>query len=170
MFQELIETGNKLGFSISYKVQKSPKEFPEVFIIGEEFINSASVALILRDNLFYNYRFIRMLEKGMKKEKGIIIFDYYVKNLEYCNIVDLDSDGKISLLEEKYKNLKNNYIILKICFYGNSIINYGVKGMNEVSHEYEISSSSIRCWIKYFHTTIFIFIIMKYTIGNFSKV
>ena len=53
VFQELLGDGHQLGLDISYAVQEQPNGIAEAFLIGEEFINGDSVALILGDNIFY---------------------------------------------------------------------------------------------------------------------
>ncbi|MGL5057261.1 MAG: sugar phosphate nucleotidyltransferase, partial [Fusobacteriaceae bacterium] len=50
LFKKLLLDGSRYGISISYKVQESPKGLAEAFIIGEDFIEDDSVALILGDN------------------------------------------------------------------------------------------------------------------------
>lgn len=122
VFQELLGSGNELGLSISYEIQESPKGLAEAFIIGEEFIGSDSVALILGDNLFYGHGFTGMLEKAINNKLGATIFGYYVKNPKDFGVVEFDSDGKVVSLEEKPKNPKSNYAIPGIYFYDNSVI------------------------------------------------
>lgn len=122
VFQELLGNGKELGLSISYEVQESPKGLAEAFIIGEEFIGSDSVALILGDNLFYGHGFTGMLEKAVNNKLGATIFGYYVKNPKDFGVVEFDSDGKVVSLEEKPKNPKSNYAIPGIYFYDNSVI------------------------------------------------
>lgn len=122
VFEELLGNGNELGLSISYEVQESPKGLAEAFIIGEEFIGSDSVALILGDNLFYGHGFTGMLEKAVNNKLGATIFGYYVKNPKDFGVVEFDSDGKVVSLEEKPKNPKSNYAIPGIYFYDNSVI------------------------------------------------
>lgn len=122
VFQELLGSGNELGLSISYEIQESPKGLAEAFIIGEEFIDNDSVALILGDNLFYGHGFTGMLEKAVSNKNGAIIFGYYVKNPKDFGVVEFDSDGKVVSLEEKPKNPKSNYAIPGIYFYDNSVV------------------------------------------------
>ena len=52
-YEELLGSGNQYGLKISYKVQAKPNGLAEAFILGEKFIGSSPVALILGDNLFY---------------------------------------------------------------------------------------------------------------------
>lgn len=140
VFQELLGNGNELGLSISYEIQESPKGLAEAFIIGEEFINNDSVALILGDNLFYGHGFTGMLEKAVKNNAGATIFGYYVKNPKDFGVVELDSDGKVLSLEEKPKNPKSNYAIPGIYFYDNSVIEKAKAVLPSERGELEITS------------------------------
>lgn len=122
VFQELLESGEKLGLSISYKVQESPKGLAEAFIIGEEFIENDSVALILGDNLFYGHGFTGMLEKAVSNKIGATIFGYYVKNPKEFGVVEFDENGKVISLEEKPEKPKSNFAIPGLYFYDNTVI------------------------------------------------
>lgn len=140
VFQELLGNGKELGLSISYEVQKSPKGLAEAFIIGEEFIGSDSVVLILGDNLFYGHGFTGMLEKAVNNKLGATIFGYYVKNPKDFGVVEFNSDGKVVSLEEKPKNPKSNYAIPGIYFYDNSVIEKAKAVLPSEREELEITS------------------------------
>ncbi|MCQ9628254.1 glucose-1-phosphate thymidylyltransferase RfbA [Cetobacterium somerae] len=140
VFQELLGDGKELGLSISYEIQESPKGLAEAFIIGEEFIGSDSVALILGDNLFYGHGFTGMLEKAVSNKNGATIFGYYVKNPKDFGVVEFDSDGKVVSLEEKPNNPKSNYAIPGIYFYDNSVIEKAKTVLPSERGELEITS------------------------------
>lgn len=140
LFQELLGDGKELGLSISYEIQESPKGLAEAFIIGEEFIGSDSVALILGDNLFYGHGFTGMLEKAVNNKSGATIFGYYVKNPKDFGVVEFDSDGKVVSLEEKPNNPKSNYAIPGIYFYDNSVIEKAKAVLPSERGELEITS------------------------------
>ena len=78
VFQELFGTGQQLGLSLSYAVQEEPRGLAEAFLIGETFIGSDRVALVLGDNIFYGQSFSRVLRMVAEREKGATIFVYYV--------------------------------------------------------------------------------------------
>lgn len=140
VFQELLGSGSEFGLFISYEIQESPKGLAEAFIIGEEFIGSDSVALILGDNLFYGHGFTGMLEKAVNNKSGATIFGYYVKNPKDFGVVEFDSDGKVVSLEEKPNNPKSNYAIPGIYFYDNSVIEKAKAVLPSERGELEITS------------------------------
>ena len=140
VFQELLGSGSEFGLFISYEIQESPKGLAEAFIIGEEFIGSDSVALILGDNLFYGHGFTGMLEKAVNNKSGATIFGYYVKNPKDFGVVEFDSDGKVVSLEEKPNNPKSNYAIPGIYFYDNSVIEKAKVVLPSERGELEITS------------------------------
>ena len=68
-YENLLGDGSQLGISISYKVQPSPDGLAQSFILGETFIGSSNVCLILGDNIFFGENFSNHLERGMKENK-----------------------------------------------------------------------------------------------------
>ena len=122
LYQKLLEDGSSLGLKISYAVQPSPDGLAQAFIIGEEFIGSDSVSMVLGDNIFYGYNFRSMLEKAVTLEDGAIVFGYYVNDPERYGVVEFDKAGKAISLEEKPKNPKSNYAVTGLYFYSNDVV------------------------------------------------
>jgi glucose-1-phosphate thymidylyltransferase len=52
-FKRILKDGAQLGLALSYKEQPRPEGLAQAFIIGEKFIGSDTVCLILGDNIFY---------------------------------------------------------------------------------------------------------------------
>ena len=52
-FERLLGNGENLGCKFSYAVQEVPNGLAQAFVIGEQFIGTDKVALILGDNIFY---------------------------------------------------------------------------------------------------------------------
>ena len=80
-FQRLLGDGSELGVHFEYAEQPSPDGLAQAFIIGEQFIGSDSVCLVLGDNIFYGQSFTAMLSESVRtvKEEGkATIFGYYV--------------------------------------------------------------------------------------------
>ena len=120
LYQKLFNDGSHIGISISYEVQDAPKGIAEAFIIGEKFIGSDDVILILGDNIFYGK--LNFLYSAIRLNKGATIFGYKVNDPERYGIVEFDNSGKVISLEEKPKNPKSNYAIPGLYIYNNEVI------------------------------------------------
>ena len=64
VFQELLGDGSQLGMEIHYAVQEYPRGLADAFIIGEKFIGTDHVALVLGDNIFYGQSFSKVLKSA----------------------------------------------------------------------------------------------------------
>ncbi len=122
LYQELFGTGNQLGLQISYKIQPSPDGLSQAFILGEEFIGSDNVCMILGDNIFYGYNFSSILEDAAAMEDGAIVFGYYVNDPERYGVVEFDEKGKVVSIEEKPLNPRSNYAVTGLYFYSNDVV------------------------------------------------
>ena len=96
MFEELFGTGEQLGMSFSYAIQEQPRGLADAFIIGDKFIGSDSVALVLGDNIFYGQSFSKLLRTVAARESGATIFGYYVRDPRAYGVVEFDENGKAS--------------------------------------------------------------------------
>jgi len=121
-FKNLFGDGSSLGLSISYALQNEPRGIVESFIIGEEFIGSDRVALILGDNIFFGHGLPEILEKVSRNQEGATIFGYYVKDPQRYGIVELDDNSNPVSIEEKPKKPKSNWAITGFYFYDNKVV------------------------------------------------
>ena len=124
-FKRLLGDGSDYGISLSYAEQPSPDGLAQAFIIGEEFIGSDDVCLVLGDNIFYGGFFTSMLHnavKAAKDEKKATVFGYWVSDPERYGVVDFDDAGKALSLEEKPKDPKSNYAVVGLYFYPNKVV------------------------------------------------
>lgn len=123
-FERLFGDGSELGIELSYKVQPSPDGLAQAFIIGEEFINGDSCAMVLGDNIFYGSGLGHHLKEAALRENGATVFGYYVDDPERFGIVEFDKDGKAISIEEKPENPKSNYCVTGLYFYDNKVCEY----------------------------------------------
>ncbi len=121
LYRELLGDGNRLGVKFSYKVQDTPRGLADAFILGEEFIGSDSVCLILGDNVFYGQDLTRAIKNAMQNE-GATIFGYPVKDARAFGVVEFDNNRNVVSIEEKPKNPKSNYAVPGLYFYDNNVV------------------------------------------------
>ena len=142
-FELLLGDGNHLGIKISYVVQPSPDGLAQAFILGEEFIGSDPVSLILGDNIFFGHGFSTLLKNSInivKNKKNAVIFGYGVKDPERYGVVGFDIDGNVKSIEEKPKNPKSKNAIVGLYFYPNDVIEIAKSIKPSKRGELEISS------------------------------
>ena len=121
-YEELLGDGSDLGVSFSYKVQDEPKGLADAFIVGEDFIGTENVALVLGDNIFHGHRFSEILERAASLDEGAIIFGYYVRDPKAFGVVEFDDDGNVISVVEKPEDPKSNYVVPGLYFYDNKVI------------------------------------------------
>lgn len=121
LFKKLLGDGSQIGCSFHYEVQEHPNGLAEAFIIGEHFIGSDNVALILGDNIFYGTGLSTLLQAN-KNPDGGIIYGYHVHDPQRYGVVNFDNDGHVLSIEEKPKHPKSNYAVPGIYFYDNEVV------------------------------------------------
>jgi glucose-1-phosphate thymidylyltransferase len=123
MYRELLRDGSELGLSISYAAQPHPGGIAQAFIVGREFVNGDSVALILGDNIFYGQGLSGLFQKAVAENEGATIFGYAVKDPERYGVAEFDNQGRIVGIEEKPTHPKSNYAVTGFYIYNNDVLN-----------------------------------------------
>jgi glucose-1-phosphate thymidylyltransferase len=139
-FRDLLGDGTQLGLSFSYEVQPRPEGLAQAFSIGKSFIGMDSVCLILGDNIFYGHHLTDTLQRAVLLEKGGIIFGYFVRDPERYGVVEFDSDGNVTSIEEKPKKPKSNYAVPGLYFYDNDVVNIAADLKPSARGELEITA------------------------------
>jgi glucose-1-phosphate thymidylyltransferase len=121
-FKRLLDDGSQFGVKFTYAAQPKPEGLAQAFIIGEQFIGSDSVCLVLGDNIFFGQGFRKILRSAAELTKGARVFGYQVKDPERYGVAEIDSSGKVLSIEEKPKEPKSNYAVTGLYFYDNDVI------------------------------------------------
>lgn len=121
-FEKLLGDGSYLGLRFSYAVQPYPGGLAQAFLVGESFIGTHPVVLILGDNIFYGHDFPEFLKEGVALEKGGLIFGYRVKDPQRYGVVQFDQHMNAIDIEEKPVVPKSSYAVPGIYFYGPEVV------------------------------------------------
>lgn len=121
-FKKLLGDGSQYGIALSYAEQPSPDGLAQAFLIGEEFIGSDSVCLILGDNVFYGQHFSDKLHSAMAQATGATVFGYHVSDPERFGVVEFDTAGRAISIEEKPVQPKSSYAVTGLYFYDNRVV------------------------------------------------
>lgn len=139
-FKRILGDGSDFGIKLEYAVQPSPEGLAQAFIIGEEFIGSSSVCLVLGDNIFYGQGFPKTLASARHRQSGATVFGYHVKDPERFGVVEFNQNLKAISIEEKPEKPKSNFAVTGLYFYDNSVIEKAKQVKPSLRGELEITS------------------------------
>ncbi|WP_270166413.1 glucose-1-phosphate thymidylyltransferase RfbA [Paenibacillus sp. SYP-B4298] len=139
-FERLLGDGSQWGMSFQYKVQHYPEGVAQVFGLGEEFIGSGSVTLILGDNIFFGKGIYRSFQQSGERGNGATVFCYPVDEPERFGVIEFDSSGKVASIEEKPHFPKSNMAVTGLYRYDNRVIDIAKTIQPSSRNELEITS------------------------------
>ena len=137
-FEKLLGDGSNLGCRFEYEAQPEPNGLAQAFVIGEKFIGTDKVALVLGDNIFYGSGLSKLLQANNDPEGGVV-YAYSVNDPERYGVVEFDSENKVISIEEKPTNPKSNYAVPGLYFYDNDVVEIAKNIAPSPRGEYEIT-------------------------------
>ncbi len=140
VYQKLLGDGKELGASFSYIVQETPRGLADAFILGEEFIGSDDVCLVLGDNIFYGQTLTLLLAEARKNLPKATVFGYPVKNPQAFGVVEFNEQNEVVSIEEKPMKPKSNYAVPGLYVYDNRVIEIAKNVKPSARGEIEITS------------------------------
>ncbi len=139
-FKRLLGDGSQFGVQFSYAIQPSPDGLAQAFLIGEDFIDGDSCALVLGDNIYFGESFGRKLETVVQRTEGATIFGYQVMDPERFGVVEFDESNRAVSLEEKPSEPKSNWAVTGLYFYDNKVVEMAKKVKPSARGELEITT------------------------------
>ena len=142
-FKRLLGDGSDFGVHFSYAEQPSPDGLAQAFIIGEEFIGSDDVCLVLGDNIFHGNGLGNMLRQAVHNaevDRKATVFGYWVADPERYGVAEFDTEGRVLSIEEKPKEPKSNYAVVGLYFYPNKVVQVAKSIKPSARGELEITS------------------------------
>ncbi|MBO9695064.1 MAG: glucose-1-phosphate thymidylyltransferase RfbA [Sphingopyxis sp.] len=115
-FQQTLGDGSQWGINLDYTVQPSPDGLAQAFILAEEFLDGASSAMVLGDNIFFGHGLPDLLQDANAATTGATIFGYHVADPERYGVVDFDADGTVRAIIEKPAAPPSNYAVAGLYF------------------------------------------------------
>jgi glucose-1-phosphate thymidylyltransferase len=138
-FRHLLGDGSNFGMSFTFIAQNSPRGIVDAFLIGEKFVGTDPIALILGDNIFYGPGLGSSLSE-YKNPKGANLFAYKVANPSEYGVIEFNEKLQVVSIDEKPLNPKSNFAVTGLFFYENTVLEVAKTIMPSARGELEITT------------------------------
>lgn len=139
-FLKLLGSGKEFGVKFTYEIQDRPEGIAQAFLIGQNFIGTDNVTLILGDNLFEDD-----FSEAVKSFKcGARIFAKEIPDPERFGVIEFDTNMKALSIEEKPKSPRSNFAATGLYIYDNSVVERTKSLKASVRGELEITDLNMQ--------------------------
>ncbi len=142
-FRALLGRGEQYGLHIEYAEQPVARGIADALLIGQEFVGSDRVCLVLGDNIFYAPTLAATLKRAAANDRGSTVFGYWVEDPRPFGVVEFDKDGRAISIEEKPRYPKSNYIIPGLYFYDHQVMEIANRLKPSARGELEITDVNL---------------------------
>lgn len=142
-YKQLLSNGAALGMHIQYAEQPKPDGLAQAFMIGKDYLDGDSCALVLGDNLFHGQDLTRALmsaRRQIEEKGGAVIFGYQVKDPRAFGVVEFDGNLNAISIEEKPEQPKSKFAVPGLYFYDSSVCSIAETIQPSKRGELEITS------------------------------
>ncbi len=115
-FERLLGDGTQWGLSLTYIEQPSPDGLAQAYILAEDFLDGASSAMVLGDNIFFGHGLTENLISASGRANGGTVFGYRVTDPQRYGVVAMNEDGDVTSIIEKPANPPSNYAVTGLYF------------------------------------------------------
>ena len=119
-FRRLLGDGSQWGISLHFIIQNEPKGLAHALILTENYLNGASAALVLGDNIFFGHGLPNLITTAAKSNRGATIFGYKVSDPQNYGVVDFDKNGQVLSVNEKPEIPSSDHAIVGLYFFDGS--------------------------------------------------
>ncbi len=138
-YKTILGDGSSFGLFITYMIQPEPKGIAQALLLGEDFIGSDDVCLVLGDTILYSPTIASDIASYSSELSNCLLISCYHPHPEYFGVATFDNKNNIISIEEKPINSSSNHIIPGIYFYDNKCVSYAKKIRPSKRNELEIT-------------------------------
>jgi len=115
--EALLGDGSAWGIDIQYRVQPKPAGIADAFHQCSDDLQGKHTAMILGDNIFYGHGLPEAVMAGAAVDNGALVYAYEVGDPRAFGVVEINTEGRATGIEEKPKAPKSNLAVPGLYFY-----------------------------------------------------